>query len=145
MRVHGLVGRVVRARGAARPQPPLAAVPDPLVALMLERFVLGLRPAGATDPPTDAELARAAQLARAWQEQGAFDVDEVRDWLELCPHVTPDVAVQLTLEGVTPQDAAEQLWLGRRERHRAPLWSRVQFREITPREAAEEVRRAHGS
>jgi hypothetical protein len=98
-----------------------------------------------TDPPTTAELARAAQLARAWEEPGAFDVDEVREWLELCPHVTPDVAVQLTLEGVTPQDAAEQLWLGRRERHRAPLWSRVQFREITPSEAADEVRRARRS
>jgi hypothetical protein len=55
------------------------------------------------------------------------------------------VAAELVLAGVTPAEAAEQLWLGKRARHRPPLWSRVQFREITPSQAADEVRRSRGA
>lgn len=116
-----------------------------LVEVMLDRFVLGLRRDGSSQPPTAAEVRHAEHLARAWEEHGGFDVDEVREWLDHCPQITPDVAAELVLAGVSPEEAAAQLWLGKRARYRPPLWSRVQFREITPWQAAEEVRRSRGA
>lgn len=118
---------------------------DPLTALMLDRFILGMRRDGSTARPSVQELRQADRLAGAWKELGVFDLDEVTEWLDHCPQITPDVAVELVLAGVTPHEAAEQLWLGRRAKHRPPLWSRVQFQEITPDEAVEELRRAHGA
>ena len=138
------VRRVRAALGRRGPRPvPTEAVRVPaglprMVAFMLERFVLDLRRGDAADAPvTPAELAHAHALARAWG--ASLDLDEVREWLDWCPHVTPDVALELTLAGVTPQQAAEHVLHGRRVRHQPPLWSRVQFGELTPEQALAEL------
>jgi hypothetical protein len=107
----------------------------PLEAYFLDSYVL----------PNGGDLVQARALAETWQATGLWDDAQAIDWLEACPGISPTTAMALELAGITPEQAIERVWQGRRVQDRPPLWRRVVAGDLSAPAAREELRQASGT
>lgn len=92
--------------------------------------------------PNDGDARQARALAHCWLATGLWDEWQIRDWLEACPGISPATAQALELAGITPEQAIQRVWLGRRVQDRPPIWRRVVEGDLTPYAAKQELQQA---
>lgn len=95
--------------------------------------------------PNGGAVAEARALAETWEVTGLWDDAQVIDWLEACPGISPATAQALELAGITPEQAIERVWHGRRVQDRPPIWRRVVAGDLTPAAARDELQQAIGA
>lgn len=89
------------------------------------------------------EVERAKQHADEWAQLW-FTPKEVAAWLDLHPHIRPQVAADLQRHGLSPEDAVTRIWYGHVRSDRPTLAERVGCGDITPKQARAELRGVAG-
>lgn len=115
--------------------------------LMLDRIVLPARDFQERSPmpPRNCDVEQASHLGLKWAEQ-LFTPHEVAEWLDFHRGICASTAGALRDEGLSAEDAARRVWYGRFRAGRPTLAERVACGDLTPEEAAQELRdaRSHG-
>lgn len=111
----------------------------PLTQLMLERRVLPRRSFMVNGRPFVDEVVLAQRFALEWGDVW-FDHKQARRWLDSHPHIKPATAAALAGVEMTPEEAAERIWFGKRHPHRPTLADRVGCGDLTAKQARDELR-----
>jgi hypothetical protein len=106
---------------------------------MLDRFVLRHRNFGMTGSPFVDEVEDAKRLAQEWAEVW-FDHQQARAWLNLHPQIKPATAAAIAGVGLTPEQASERIWYGKRHPDRPTLAELVTRGDITAKQARDQFR-----
>ena len=111
----------------------------PMTQLMLDRHLLCRQDYRDHGAPFLDEVVRADRLAQEWAEVW-FDVKQARAWLNAHPSIQAAVAAAFSRVGITPDQASERIWYGKRDQAKPNLADRVGCGDLTAERALEELR-----